>query len=146
MTQTHILDDPRLLLLVTGLAWSALIALLKKAVNAVESKIDDNAKKVSALQSEMATIVGDTKYRIERNFRDLVAESRNDIKELGACIENAASERRDEIAKLEREHDEKMESLRRECVTRHEFRLLSINMSEKMETIHKHIISKGVKD
>ncbi|VAX15339.1 hypothetical protein MNBD_NITROSPINAE04-1948 [hydrothermal vent metagenome] len=146
MTQTHILDDPRLLLLVTGLAWSALIALLKKAVNAVENKIDDNAKKVSALQSEMATIVGDTKYRIERNFRDLVDESRTDIKELGVCIENAASERRDEIAKLEREHDEKMESLRRECVSRHEFRLLSINMNEKIETIHKHIISNGVKD
>jgi len=133
--------DAKILLLLTGIAWSALIALAKRSINSVEKKIDDNAKAVATLQSRMATMIGDTKYRIERNFRDILEDSRTDIEELSKRFEGRAVERRREIEKLNAEQAEKIEALRLHTVSRGEFALLSTNLHLKIEAIYNHLIS-----
>ena len=130
MEPDYIMADTKLLLALTGLAWSGLLALSKRAINGLESKIDDNARKVTALQSAMATMVGDTKYRIERNFRDLMDETRTEIKQL--------SER------LERSSDP--ENSNSEPVSRHEFHLFVTSISVKIDSIHNQLAENGAKE
>ncbi len=139
------MSDPKILLAIVGIAWTAFLALAKKGINQVEGKIDENARKVSQLQSQMATMIGDTKYRIERNFRDLVEESREDIKELAGRLEKVASERQGEISALKMEQTEKLDEVRRRTITRDEFRLLAMNLHTMMESIQHHIIQTGAK-
>ena len=40
---------------------------------------------------------------------------------------------------------EKIDSLRRQTVTRHEFRLLVSNLHDRVEAIYNHIIKSGAK-
>ncbi len=141
MSENFLLPDTKILLLLTGVAWSALIALAKRAINSIEKKIDENAKAVATLQSRMATMIGDTKYRIERNFRDILEDSRDDIKELSKRLDSSAYERRREIEKLNSEQAEKIEALRLHTVSRGEFALLSTNLHLKIEAIYTHLIS-----
>lgn len=141
MNENILLVDPKIMMLLTAVAWSALIALAKRSINSVEKKIDDNAKAVNALQANMATMIGDTKYRIERNFRDILEDSRGDIKELAQRLNESRDERRRELEKLYAEHADKIETLRVHTVSRGEFALLSTNLHLKIEAIYNHLIS-----
>ncbi|VAX21093.1 hypothetical protein MNBD_NITROSPINAE02-499 [hydrothermal vent metagenome] len=145
MNAAETMDDPKILLAIVGIAWTAFLALAKKGISQVEGKIDENARKVSQLQSEMATMIGDTKYRIERNFRDLVEESREDIKELSSRLDKVANERQGEIGALKIEQTERLDEVRRRTVSRDEFRLLAMNLHTMMESIQHHIIQTGAK-
>ncbi len=131
-----IMDDTQLLVALTGLAWSGLLALAKRAVAGLEEKIDKNADKVARLQSRTVSMIGDTKYRIERNFHDLVEESRLDIR--------ALSDRLNEIAD-DRRMDRKLEDFQKETVSQREFRLFIANLNAKVESIYEMMMKKGAK-
>ncbi len=127
MEPDYLLTDTRLLMALTALAWSGLLALSKRAIQGLEQKIDDNARKVTALQSAMATMVGDTKYRIERNFRDLMDETRAEIKELSGRLPKTAG----------------MEPHQGEPVTRREFQLFVTGLNMKIDSIHNQLTKYG---
>lgn len=130
------MDDTQLLVALTGLAWSGLLALAKRAVAGLEEKIDKNAEKVSRLQSQTASMLGDTKYRIERNFHDLVEDSRLDIKALSDRLEKVTSDRRME---------KKLAAFKNETVSQQEFRLFITNLNAKVESIYEMIMKNGAK-
>ncbi len=130
------MDDTQLLIALTGLAWSGLIALARRAVAGLEEKIDKNAEKVSKLQARTASMIGDTRYRIERNFHDLVDESRQDIQALSDRLEKNVSDRR---------IDKKLEDFQKETVSHSEFRLFIANLNAKVESIYEMIMKNGAK-
>ena len=145
-------DDPRIILAAVTILWTAVGALVRRAVMLVEKKIDINAKTVARLQSQMSDTIGDTKYRIERNFREIADETRSELKELAARIDLTAKERRQEAARTICEQDEKLreatrqmddrtEDIRRQSVTRHEFHLLIANVDTKLEAIYEKVSS-----
>jgi hypothetical protein len=130
------MDESQLLVVLTGLAWSGLLALAKRAVSGLEKKIDANAEKVTRLQAQTANLIGDTKYRIERNFHDLVEESRLDIRALSDRLGKVTSDRR-----LER----KLTAITKETVSQQEFRLFIANLNAKVESIYEMMIKNGAK-
>ncbi|VAX17013.1 hypothetical protein MNBD_NITROSPINAE04-848 [hydrothermal vent metagenome] len=130
------MDDTQLLVALTGLAWSGLLALARRAVAGLEEKIDKNAEKVTRLQAQTASLIGDTKYRIERNFHDLVEESRLDIKALSERLEKVTGDRR---------IDKKLEDFQKETVSQSEFRLFIANLNAKVESIYEMIMKNGAK-
>ncbi len=130
------MDDTQLLVALTGLAWSGMLALARRAVAGLEEKIDKNADEVTRLQSQTASMIGDTKYRIERNFHDLVEESRQEIQALSDRLEKSASDRR---------IDKKLEDFQKETVSQGEFRLFIANLNAKVESIYEMIIKNGAK-
>jgi len=130
------MDDTQLLIALTGLAWSGLLALARRAMAGLEEKIDKNAEKVSKLQARTASMIGDTRYRIERNFHDLVEESRQDIQALSDRMEKSVSDRR---------IDKKLEDFQKETVSQSEFRLFIANLNAKVESIYEMIMKNGAK-
>jgi len=149
--------DTRVLLLVIGVAWSALLALARRALTGLERKIDDNARKVAELQGKVATMIGDTRYRIERNFRDLVEESRRELKELDerlgravhtarADTEKLRAEQLDRLAALSSRMTRRLDEARLRAVSQQEFRLFTANLNHKVESIYRMILDKGAND
>ena len=130
------MDDTQMLVALTGLAWSGLLALARRAVAGLERKIDENARKVAGIQSSMASMIGDTKYRIERNFHDLVEDFRLDIRALSDRLEKVTDDSRT---------DRKLDAFRRETITQQEFRLFIANLNQKMESIYEMMMKKGAK-
>jgi len=72
----EILGDTRLLIILIGLIWSALLALARRAVLSVERKIDETARKTAFLQTRVNAMIGETKYRMERDRRETAENSR----------------------------------------------------------------------
>lgn len=143
-------DDPRLILALVTILWTAIGALARRAVILVEKKIDKNAQTVDTLKTQMADMIGDSKYRTERNFREIANETRGELKELSALIDATTKERRQEVERLNHEQDEKLreaerrmddrtEDIRRQSVTRHEFHLLIANVDTKLEAIYEKV-------
>ena len=157
MSPSGVLSETGALMIVTGVAWSAALALARRAVSTVEGKIDENARKVARLESKMSTMIGDTKYRIERNFRDLVEDSRADIRELSRRLDEAAAIRREEIKRLEREQaeriemaerrlEDKLELVRAQAAPRGELQLIVSSLGGRLEAIYNQIIQHRVSE
>ncbi|MGK7346299.1 MAG: hypothetical protein ACNS63_10890 [Candidatus Nitrospinota bacterium M3_3B_026] len=137
-----------------GLAWPVLAALVKRTLSGMEEKIGANAKNVAALQARMAAMIGDHSYRTERGFRDMVDRTREEIRELSDKVDRMARARDAEIARLERENGARIKAaerrmaariacLRGRMIRQDEFRLLSANLNEKVETIYNHLTRTG---
>ena len=107
------LDDNRFLLAVIGIGWSALLALLRRAIASVEEKLDGAAKRSAELSAR--------------------------LDELRDKLDGAHSGARDEMEK-------KIEGLRSQAVSRHEFNLLAGNIQGMVEAIYNYVISHGVRD
>lgn len=155
--ENYVLSDNRFLLAVIGVGWSALLALLRRAIAQVEGKIDDNARSVAELKSQMGASMGETKYRIERSLRDLLDDYRAELKDLSNRMDTAMEARRAELERISRHQaasdsatrkalEERIENERRHLVTRHEFNLLAANLQGMVEAIYNHVISHGVKN
>jgi F0F1-type ATP synthase membrane subunit b/b' len=107
------LDDSGFLLAVIGVGWSALLALLRRAIASVEEKLDGAAKRSAELSAR--------------------------IEELRGKLDDAHADARDEM-------DAKVEGLRSQAVSRHEFNLLAGNIQSMVEAIYNYVISHGVRD
>lgn len=106
-------DDSKFLLAVIGVGWSALLALLRRAIASVEEKLDGAAKKSAELSLR--------------------------LDELRDKLDGAHAETRDGM-------DAKIEALRSQAVSRHEFNLLAGNIQGMVEAIYNYVISHGVRD
>lgn len=110
-------DDPRILIAGVTILWTALGALVRRAVISVERKIDANQKSVSRLEKQVATMIGDTKYRIEKSLH--------------------AQEQR--IVDAERRMADRTDDINRQSVSRHEFTLLIANVDTKLGAIYDKV-------
>lgn len=119
---------PGILIVATGVTWSALVAMVRRSVNAMEKKMDENEAEVASLKREMSAMTGDARYEMERRFNDLGDEMRR------------------ELEKRRIEDERKMEAIRRGSVTRHEFTLSTLSTRSQIETIYKKIIQDGAND
>lgn len=107
------LDDSRFLLAVIGVGWSALLALLRRAMASVEEKLDG----------------------AERRSAELSAR----LDELRGKLDAAHADARSQM-------EAKVEGLRSQAVSRHEFNLLAGNIQGMVEAIYNYVISHGVRD
>lgn len=107
------LDDSGFLLAVIGVGWSALLALLRRAIASVEEKLDGAARKSAELSLR--------------------------LDELRDKLDCAHADAREEM-------EAKIEGLRAQAVSRHEFNLLACNLQSMVEAIYNYVISHGVRD
>ena len=122
------------------------MAMARRGLTGLENKINDNAGKVAHLQARMGAMIGDMKYRAERNFRDLVEDSRSDIRELSRRLESVGADHRMEIDELRKEQADRLEKLRAQVVLQGEWRLMLSGLNAKMESIHNLITRNGVEN
>lgn len=131
MKELSILDDNAFLLAVIGVGWSALLALLRRAIASVEEKIDSAAKK----SQELSLRLDDLRDRLDIAHSQTRAE-----------MERAAGRLSVSALDTERKMNEKMEALRSQSVSRHEFNLLAGNLQSMLEAVYNYVISHGVRD
>jgi F0F1-type ATP synthase membrane subunit b/b' len=131
MKELSILDDTRFLIALIGVGWSALLALLRRAIASVEEKLDGAARRSQELS-----------LRLD-DLRDRLDEANSHAR---SQMERAAGRLSESALDTERKMNEKMEALRSQAVSRHEFNLLAGNLQSMLEAVYNYVISHGVRD
>ncbi len=99
-------------------AWSALIALARRWLVGVEAKLDATGRRVGELAAELASVVADSRYRLERDFRRLADDHEEKVADLA----------------------DRIDETRRMAVRREEFALLVANLNARLESIHERLL------
>lgn len=109
--------DPTMVASAALAAWSALIALARRWLVDVERKLDETGHRVGELSRELATVVADNRYRLERDFKRLADDHEEEVKALA----------------------DRIEATRRDAIRREEFALLVANLNVRLESIHDRL-------